>query len=152
MKNLLLIIISTFSLVACNGGSEGGETPAKNKPVIDELPKWGELTCQKQARCEDPILNLDLDRINSFFENNYSYSEAPVTPDPIFSFSCGQNFLKTWINNFTEFENMNPENLKSLSQLGSLMINPEICLLNDNYIEQLNKYFVNTKEYKNETQ
>lgn len=158
MKNFLILLILLMSFVACdNGGSDSenstGETVDKPSPPTPGTEiKWGELRCQQSASCENPILNLEHSQIVDLFTGFFSKAKQNLPKNSFPGFECGQTFLSRWTSEFVTFNSMNEMQFKELQNFTLKIINTKECSAKNNLNENLNKYFKQTKEYKNETQ
>jgi hypothetical protein len=161
----LIIFFLVLTLVGCDEESDnnnsGGnpstpieqpDTPPGNPETPDGNLNWGDLRCQRRGICENPILNLDEDEILWFFESQFSVQEVNAGTEFEQKFLCGVNFQEKWTRSFPNQSQLEDEAYNVVVQFGFFMLDLETCLVQQNYVNKLNEYFIKTKEYQNEVQ
>ena len=145
MRKGAILMMILFSLTACQ--SENSESPTFEESWIGgPIEKtWGELSCQKTSQCSNPVLNMEVRQIKRFFAINFSTQENHLN-----SFSCGQFFYEQWMRDMPSQSFMDEQSFHQIIEFTLKVVDPKSCLLKDDLINNMNQYFRNTKEYKNE--
>ncbi len=156
MKYLLsLLVILTLS--ACYEDSvetDNGPGPGQNSPTDPQNPSnpklvWGELKCQKNLSCKNPVLNLDIESLSFFFESRFSIEQEVEGASESRSFHCGQKFFEEWVEFYPHHQNIESSQVNEISRFGAQLLDLKKCVINGNLKNNINNYLILTKEYKN---
>lgn len=152
MKGFAIVLIA-FVLAACDrtsGGKSGGSpaprAPQPNPSPYVAPPQWGELRCQLNATCQDVVLNQSAARLQQFFAALDGKVKIHDEAGPEASiFQCARVLGEAWSKEFGG-DGWDP----ALNEFLLLMVDPISCKSQPNSHKQLENYFKNSGEYKNE--
>ncbi len=155
MKYLLLLLVLT-ALTGCYDDSDdtiNGPTDTINNDSDDTSQPplaWGELRCQKNLTCKNPVLNIDSDSLIFFFESRFGIEQESQGASESRSFYCGQKFFADWVDFYPHHQNIKIDQANDVSELGLQLLDLKKCMFKENLKNNLNNYLTLTQEYKNE--
>lgn len=148
MRSFLIALIA-FTISACGskgGGGSPAPVPGKRdggilpRPVI---PNWGELSCQKEKRCKNMVLNLDYPEVTNFFFVTANI-QLKNGSDEFKMYQCARSLNAEWEKFF------GPGFGSEVDEFLLQIIDPIGCRATSNYLKKIDQYFRSTGEYKDE--
>lgn len=153
-QRLLYCLLSLF-IVACSGG--GNDSPALPKAPSHPTPggrplDWGELPCQVEESCNNPLLNLTERQVQGFLETRFSYQTYVPGSETANAFLCGLEVHEKWNETFSPAYQPNPKEMAEFNNFFQQVLDIQTCTIKEDYKTQMEFYFTQTKEYKNVVQ
>ncbi len=147
MKRFILILL-LLAITGCSDDAENGENSGGQGGENQSLT-WGDLKCQKKKSCANPILNLELENLDSFISLQFPSDSSSQSDTDSGHFFCGQLFMQNWMHHFPQHQGAKKEEIAEIANFGRHTINIKQCTNHPEVSEKINNYFINTKEYKN---
>lgn len=151
---LWAVLILTLLLAACGskGGGRSGDagTPSPGpgpKPGPPPVLSWGDLNCQRQNKCDDPVLNLDRMSLHLFFAKDFTSAIDRSRGEEFSIYQCAVVLGAKWGMIFRQ-DGFDP----GVGDFLLHVIDPVRCSPRGDLDPLLQTYFENTREYKNEIQ
>lgn len=152
--NKFLICFLIFGLMACKGENNdnpGGQVPGNNNgDVVDPITnQWGDLPCQQNLSCDNPVLNLEYDILKEFIEIKFPQNIKQTDSSDVASISCGRHFMSEWIDYFPQHVGLELSEVAAITEFARIVMDIKKCTNKEDINKQMQTYLSNTKEYKN---